>query len=492
MQKQLTSPKKRKILVLSGGTATNSLIDTCFNQYANPNCPNSAKITYILPVSDNGGSTSEILRVIGGPAIGDIRSRIIRLIDETKEPFLVNFLSYRLPTDSTTAKLEWNSIVDGTHELWNTETTNISLKEVCRSFLCYVHMELLKRSSFKRGNSSTRNFNFSNGCVGNLFLTGCRLMLGSLNAAIELMVRLCKIDQEFVEILPCINTNHTHHIAALLENGQLIIGQSQISHPVSNSGILNNSTLSTSAQQINNDDDDDEEEEEEEDYANPTYIHPALKMSQLNFTKDIWHSNSSGTNTSVHKNELLPCPIKKIFYINPYGEIIHPISNPSCISSINNSDCIIYSIGSVMTSLLPILILSNIAESILNDDGNKRKKILLVNGSYDRETVQFNNNNSSTIPTTKNVNEYIEMIVTSVYDAYYYKHPKNRTQGDGVKNEIWNKVITDVIYLENGEILIDDLDLTKNRKIKCHKINGVNPGIYDGAVLYKTLRTILE
>lgn len=34
-------------------------------------------------VSDDGGSSSEILRVLGGPSIGDIRSRLIRLIPRT-------------------------------------------------------------------------------------------------------------------------------------------------------------------------------------------------------------------------------------------------------------------------------------------------------------------------------------------------------------------------------------------------------------------------
>lgn len=28
----------------------------------------------IIPISDNGGSTSELIRVFGGPGIGDVRS----------------------------------------------------------------------------------------------------------------------------------------------------------------------------------------------------------------------------------------------------------------------------------------------------------------------------------------------------------------------------------------------------------------------------------
>jgi hypothetical protein len=39
----------------------------------------------VLPVSDDGGSTAEIVRVIGGPAVGDIRSRCLRLADDRDE-----------------------------------------------------------------------------------------------------------------------------------------------------------------------------------------------------------------------------------------------------------------------------------------------------------------------------------------------------------------------------------------------------------------------
>lgn len=34
-------------------------------------------------IEDDGGSTMEIVRVLGGPAIGDIRSRLIRLADHS-------------------------------------------------------------------------------------------------------------------------------------------------------------------------------------------------------------------------------------------------------------------------------------------------------------------------------------------------------------------------------------------------------------------------
>ena len=61
------------IVVFSGGSAANSLVDV-FNEITQKrNCP----LSYILPISDNGGSSSELIRVFGGPGIGDIRSESI-------------------------------------------------------------------------------------------------------------------------------------------------------------------------------------------------------------------------------------------------------------------------------------------------------------------------------------------------------------------------------------------------------------------------------
>ena len=34
----------------------------------------------IIPISDNGGSSSELIRVFGGPGIGDVRSEFCFLL----------------------------------------------------------------------------------------------------------------------------------------------------------------------------------------------------------------------------------------------------------------------------------------------------------------------------------------------------------------------------------------------------------------------------
>ncbi|GJY71791.1 UBP1-associated protein 2C-like protein, partial [Tanacetum coccineum] len=71
----------------------------------------TTSVAHVLPVSDDGGSTAEIVRVLGGPAVGDIRSRCLRLSDQsTSEALTVcTLLGFRLPLDARQAKLEWYS-----------------------------------------------------------------------------------------------------------------------------------------------------------------------------------------------------------------------------------------------------------------------------------------------------------------------------------------------------------------------------------------------
>ena len=69
-QSSKSIPMKRKIVVFSGGSAANSLVDVFDEVIEKNNCT----LTYIIPISDNGGSSSELIRVFGGPGIGDVRS----------------------------------------------------------------------------------------------------------------------------------------------------------------------------------------------------------------------------------------------------------------------------------------------------------------------------------------------------------------------------------------------------------------------------------
>ena len=62
----MNSPTKSKgIVVFSGGSAANNLVDVFKTVRENKKCP----LSYVIPISDNGGSSSELIRVFGGPGM---------------------------------------------------------------------------------------------------------------------------------------------------------------------------------------------------------------------------------------------------------------------------------------------------------------------------------------------------------------------------------------------------------------------------------------
>ncbi|KLU86512.1 hypothetical protein MAPG_05524 [Magnaporthiopsis poae ATCC 64411] len=217
-------PKPGGIVVFSGGTAANFLVDVFNIIIQKRGCP----LSYVIPISDNGGSSSELIRVFGGPSVGDIRSRLVRLIPsqtdngDEENTALRALFEHRLSTDPTQAKAEWLEIVEGSHLLWSFISS--PKRELIRSVLNTLNMEIVKRSR------PTSLFNFSKASVGNMFLTGARIFSGSFEAAIYLLSIICRIPTT-VSVLPSINSNFTHHIAASLGDGTTLTGQVAISHP---------------------------------------------------------------------------------------------------------------------------------------------------------------------------------------------------------------------------------------------------------------------
>ncbi|KAI5955985.1 hypothetical protein KGF57_003471 [Candida theae] len=464
-----------KITVISGGTATNELTPLFSN------LSKSNKTSYILPISDNGGSTSELIRVIGGPAIGDIRSRLTRLIPPHQDN-IKHLLTFRLSSDPQIAKRQWNEIVEGTHELW--APISSSTKEIFRSFFVHLHVELLKRSRIHH--STNRQFRYELASVGNMFLTGVRLFIGSLDSSIELFCKLTDISSN-IQVLPCINTNFTYHISALLENGLIITGQSQISHPSTSqeypppihktrpptpsddavrtnyfSGAdipINEVEISKQQQQqqqhhhhhhhrsrslsIESSVSTFSDSEEEESGNVPQYTHPELKKSQLHFNKS-------------ESIEPLLSPIKRIFYVSPYGEEICPTANNRVTSTIGSSDTLIFSIGSLMTSIVPVLVLKGVGKAITT--GKCKNKILLLNGCLDRETFGMT------------AFDFIRVIVES---TEYSLRNQNLCSGQ----LSWNKVVTHLIYMSDSKIEVD-VDLLNSRGVQCIEVPRIDSTDY--------------
>ncbi|OQD72088.1 hypothetical protein PENPOL_c001G07508 [Penicillium polonicum] len=358
----------RGIVVISGGSAANNLVDVFNAVRESKNCP----LSYIIPISDNGGSSSELIRIFGGPGIGDVRSRLVRLIPDSpanSERSAVKALfNHRLPAEAGIATNEWQSIVDGTSGLWTAITP--AKKELIRSFFNVLNLEILKRA---RPPSST--FDFTSASVGNLFLTAARLFSGSFESAIYLLGSICGVPSDLVRVIPAINSNFSHHISASLADGTVIVGQNSISHPSEATALEHNSRSRRPSLLLADGDDVDYTDSEMSDPTTYEEDHLPGSLATLR-NKNIKFSKT--------ENEDLTSRITRIWYINPYGQEIRPPANPRVLEAINDSQAIIYSIGSLYTSIIPAIVLRGVGKSIVSSPA--RHKILILNGSLDRET----------------------------------------------------------------------------------------------------------
>ncbi|PBL01346.1 UPF0052-domain-containing protein [Armillaria gallica] len=414
------------IVVISGGTGGNSI------------CSAFGNACYVLPVSDDGGSSSEIIRVLGGPSIGDIRSRLIRLIPSApaSSPLeaIRNLLAYRLPAHYTErqAREEWREIVEGRSSLWRGIPND--RKETIRGFLVYFESELLKRAH--------KNFNFVNGSIGNYFLAAAQGFFRSLPSAIFLF---SSITNSQANILPVVVTNHTVTIAAELDNGERLVGQCEISHPVAP-------------------------------------VAPSINFSEA----DLW-SPEDGVETQRQNvmfepqgkdsYEPLPSRISKLFYINAYGMEIHPSPNPDYISSLSTHDILVFSCGSLWTSIIPCLSLRGVATAIARSR-TLRAKVLLLNTKNDRETDGYT------------AEDYI-LAITRTLNAQY----QNRSYGLGSASTTYpvSAFITDLVYLEGTTIHVN-VDRITALGVRCSRVHsetGVKDPKYEAACVRKAIEDIL-
>ncbi|XVF87350.1 hypothetical protein PTKIN_Ptkin18bG0113100 [Pterospermum kingtungense] len=356
-------PSQPSLLVFSGGTAFNGVVEELKKL--------TVRVAHVLPVSDDGGSTAEIVRVLGGPAVGDIRSRCLRLADEsTSEALSVRrLLGHRLPINPQQAKSEWYEVVEGAHSLW--EGVSKPYRETIRSFLAYFQNEIIRRHN--------ESFCFSNGSIGNFFFAGARVFFQSLDAAIFLFSRVSDIPPESL-VLPVISTNDRLTLGCELWDGTIIRGQNEISHPTNGSvGPVDKGRSSVPA---------------------------------------------------------LPSRIKRVFYMSSEGRNslheVFPTANAAVLDQLSNVDCIVYAMGSLFTSLCPSLVLLGIGEII---SSRSCPKVLLLNGTHDRETSSFS----------------ASSFVTAITDAL------NRTYGDShncLKN-FPSLYINTLLVPRDGEIPID-------------------------------------
>ncbi|CAG8686710.1 13783_t:CDS:2, partial [Dentiscutata heterogama] len=303
---------------------------------------------------------------------------------------------------------EWLEVVEGTHKLW--QGISPEKKGAIRGFLVHFQLEILRRAHKK--------FDFRNGSIGNFFLTGARIFCGSLESAIFIFAAITGIS-ESSKVIPIINTNHTVAIAAELDNGSIITGQCEISHPSqkpqNSPSDVDHLNLST----------------ETFDSINTG------SKSNLIFDK----SNVASLNRRIHR----------IYYINEYGQEIFPFVNSRVFDSLSTKSTLIYSIGSLYTSIMPCLILRGVGKAIA-ESTTLKNKILILNGSNDRETDQFT------------ALDFIKSIVDGCNSSL-------RFDGFWPKEYPVKHYITHLIYLDNSQVKVDVAEIEK-LGIECIKAKG--------------------
>ncbi|KAK1813840.1 hypothetical protein LTR12_011748 [Friedmanniomyces endolithicus] len=446
----LTSTIRNAIVVFSGGTAANSLVDV----FDGVREANHSTLSYVIPVSDNGGSSSELIRVFGGPGIGDVRSRLVRLLSEDGEEAMAikHFFNYRLPKTYGPARNEWLDIIESNHSLW----TGISSpkKELIRSILNSINLEMLKRLR------PTSRFDFSGASIGNLFLTGARLFTGSFEAAIYLLSSICAVPSS-VSVLPVINTNFAHHIAAGLTDGTIITGQNNISHPSApTNAVPGEQPMSPGRRHLK----ETEEHDDKAEDANGPGTLPILRKPAIAISKG--------------DEEDLPARIERLWYINPYGQEISIPCSPRVLDALGSASCIIYSIGSLFTSIVPSLVLRGVGQAVSSPQ--IKSKILILNGTIDRET------GPSTHPFT--ALDFVAAIANACCESRDLPIPCDAAQ--------YCQYVTHVVYLDTATSPKVDRDAFNAVGIETMRIYGRRDGSgkggrYDAKALEQALEVIM-
>jgi len=180
---------------------------------------------------------------------------------------------------------------------------------------------------------------------------------------------------------------------------------------------------------------------------------------------------------SKSEEEDLPARIERLWYINPYGQKIKIPANPRVLEALDNASCIIYSIGSLFTSIIPSLVLRGVGEAIVSP--TIRSKILILNGTLDRET------GPSTNPFT--ALDFVAAIANACSDSREMPRPQ--------AHNYWHYV-THVIYLDGPGCPAVDKDAFNAIGIESMRLYGRRDGNgkggrYDAKALTQALEAII-
>ena len=297
------------------------------------------------------------------------------------------------------------------------------------------------------------------------------MFFGSLESAIFLFAAITGITEP-TRVIPVINTNHGIAIAALLKDGHTILGQCAISHPslaASGDSFNGKTNVRPSAVSASTTPDGSKtpdlatmlsSSQQEDSFS-------TLKLIQNNI-----HFDKTPTRSSS-----LQSRISRLYYINEYGQEIFPPPNPKLLCSLAEMETLVYSIGSLYTSIIPCLILKDVGRGIA-ESRSLRNKIFMLNGTNDRETPDY---------TALDFIWALSGALNSSLKLSGQYWPKEYKP---------SKYITHLIYLDNSEVQVDTWGIEK-LGIECVPCQGrrdpaSDRPIYDENHLNKTIEAILD
>ncbi|BGP57044.1 hypothetical protein JCM8202_004518 [Rhodotorula sphaerocarpa] len=489
------------LCIIGGGTGCNAVVGAFAG---------AKRVSYCLPVSDDGGSTSEIQRVLGGPALGDLRSRLVRLIPPAPpgSPLdcIRRLLEYRLPggpnVSHAEVKQEWGDIVEGTHRLWRGIPGD--RKETIRAFLVHFQSRILKKAQ--------RGFNFKKASIGNLFLSGASLFLGSVPSAVFLFQSVTGISHDAIRIIPVINTSATVTIAAELEDGHIIAGQSEISHPSGGPPPLlgeghappgREGEIAAPAVRATRTEAvfpltrattpsfpeppvlGAEEDESHADWPPSPDMRLAVPTA---VSADAWTPSRGSTALPRPSDHLdftkdaaeippLPSRIDRIFYLSSYGLEIHPRPNSLFLQALQDATMLVFAPGSLFTSIVPCLALRPVGTVIAHQLVRTRYKILLLNSSEDRETAGF---------------DALDFVL-ALHEACRRSQVVEEGPGGQRAGRQMQPcdIVTHVVYVRNGQIPVDEATLRRYGVVPV-AVGPTPEGLFDDEVVRDALAQILQ
>lgn len=192
-----------RMLFFSGGSAL-----TEFSKILKNFTHNSI---HLVTPFDSGGSSAKLRDAFNMPAIGDLRSRLMALADETVlgHPEIYELFSYRLPKTQSQQQLKerLKNIVSGYDPLVD-EIANPMRKLICNHLGYFVK-------------SMPDNFDLQGASIGNLIITG-----GYHNNHEELDP-IIFLFSKLVNVLGTVRTttNDDYHLTATLDDDSTITGQ---------------------------------------------------------------------------------------------------------------------------------------------------------------------------------------------------------------------------------------------------------------------------